>query len=71
MSDTFGDTNFVDNIHLDADAAAQVTRWLAEILTTSGVDAPADGDDACGTVEVVDGVGYIIPVGLCRNATTG
>jgi hypothetical protein len=69
MGDVFGDTNFVDDIHVDADAATQTTRWLAEILTTPGPDTPPQGADVCGTTDVVDDVGFVIPIGVCRNAT--
>ncbi len=69
MGDVFGDTNFVDDIHVDADAAALTTRWLAEILGTSTVDALTGGDHRCGVVEVADDIGFVVPVGVCRNAT--
>ena len=71
MGDILGDTNFVDEIHLDADAAAQTTRWLAGTLTASGADLPDDDGGACGTVEVTDDVGFVVPVGVCRNAPSG
>lgn len=71
MGDAFGDTNFVDDIHVDASAAAQTTRWIAEILTTMESGAPDAVDGVCADVEVVDEVGFVVPIGVCRNAMAG
>lgn len=67
MGDVFGDTNFVDSIHVDTDAARQTTRWLAEILEMSRLPTPAGPDEECGIIDVTDDVGFVVPIGVCRN----
>lgn len=64
MGDVFGDTNFVDSIHLNAEAASTTTRWLAHILDAVQVD---EFDGGCGFVDVADDIGFITAVGVCRN----
>lgn len=67
MGDVFGDTNFVDHIHLDAGAAAQTTRWLSDLV---GELATREAT-GCGFVDVVDEIGFLVPIEVCRNQASG
>lgn len=70
MGDALGDTNFVDDIHVDADAAALTTQWVAQVISVLDDVTPANSDGDCPTVDVVDEIGFVVPIDVCRNAAT-
>ncbi|MFT7476130.1 MAG: hypothetical protein ACI81L_003078 [Verrucomicrobiales bacterium] len=62
FEDVFVDDDFVDFTHLDEDAAQRFTTWFTQALALD--DAPIG---SCTELQIVDGLGFRLPITRCRN----